>query len=268
VKAFLSGRPVSCEVVEGGPSTVALTVTPDTLAPAEIEMGIPCTLEVDNRLGQDSYLAVERTAWADDACTAAYVSCFQDYRDLFGRDVLAPGVAVKITEVTVLFTDLKDSTATYGRLGDASAFGLVRDHFAVLTEVVREHEGALVKTIGDAIMAVFLEPQRALAATDAMHAAIARLRAPDGQPVVLKVGLHAGPCFAVTLNDRLDYFGTVVNLAARIQAQSQGGDTVLEEGVAARPEMARLLAGREIERFEAELKGIEGVRRLLRVSAR
>ena len=83
--------------------------------------------------------------------------------------------------------------------------------------------------------------------------------------MVLKVGLHTGPCFAVTLNERLDYFGTVVNLAARIQAQSQGGDTVLEEGVAARPEMAARLAGREVERFTAELKGIEGARRLVRV---
>jgi class 3 adenylate cyclase len=265
VKAFLSGRTVPCEVVDGGPSTASLVVSADRLAPSSLEIGTPCTLVVENGLGQDSYLAIERTAWADDACTAAYVSCFQDYRDLFGRDVLAPGVAVKVAEVTVLFTDLKDSTATYGRLGDASAFGLVRDHFAVLTEVVREHEGAIVKTIGDAIMAVFLEPAQAMAATDAMHAAIGRLRAPDGEPVVLKVGLHAGPCFAVTLNERLDYFGTVVNLAARIQAQSHGGDTVLEEGVAARPEIAPLLAGREIERFTAELKGIDGARRLVRV---
>jgi class 3 adenylate cyclase len=218
-----------------------------------------------SRLPQGSYLALERTAWADDACTAAYVSCFQDYRDLFSRDVLAPGVAVSIAEVTILFTDLKDSTATYGRLGDATAFGLVRDHFGVLTEIVRRHGGAIVKTIGDAIMAVFQEPARALAAAFEAHEKIRALRAPDGEPVVLKVGLHAGPCFAVTLNERLDYFGTVVNLAARVQGQSEGEDTVLEESVAARPEVAALLAGRKVRRFEAELKGIAGVRRLLRV---
>ena len=264
-KAFLSGRAVPLEVVEDGPRSVSLVATPEGITPAEIRIGRPCRVEVTNLLPQDSYLAIERTAWADDACSAAYVSCFQDYRDLFGRDVLAPGVAVKVAEVTVLFTDLKDSTATYGRLGDASAFGLVRDHFSVLTAIVRTHEGAIVKTIGDAIMAVFLDPARALTAGFAMHEAIARLRAPDGHPVVLKVGLHAGPCFAVTLNERLDYFGTVVNLAARIQSQSIGGDTVIEESVAERPAVARLIAGRPIEKYEAELKGIQGIRRLVRV---
>jgi class 3 adenylate cyclase len=264
-KAFLSGRAVPVEVVDGGPSQISMTATAEGVTPPDIRIGSPCRIEVVNRLPQDSYLAIERTAWADDACSAAYVSCFQDYRDLFSRDVLAPGVAVKVAEVTVLFTDLKDSTATYGRLGDASAFGLVRDHFSVLTAIVRTHEGAIVKTIGDAIMAVFLDPARALTAGFAMHDAIARLRAPDGQPVILKVGLHAGPCFAVTLNERLDYFGTVVNLAARIQSQSIGGDTVLEEGVSERPAVARLLAGRPMEKYEAELKGIQGVRRLVRV---
>jgi class 3 adenylate cyclase len=172
---------------------------------------------------------------------------------------------VSVAEVTILFTDLKDSTATYGRLGDATAFGLVRDHFGLLIEIVREHGGAVVKTIGDAIMAVFQEPGRALSAAFAMHEKIGTLRAPDGAPVILKIGLHTGPCFAVTLNERLDYFGTVVNLAARVQGQSEGEDTVLEESVAARPEVAALLAGRPIRRFDAELKGITGVRRLLRV---
>jgi class 3 adenylate cyclase len=264
-KAFLSGRAVPCEVVEGGPSEVTVMARREGLSPDGLQIGRPCRIVVDNALPQDSYFAIERTAWADDACTAAYVSCFQDYRDLFGRDVLAPGVAVKVAEVTVLFTDLKDSTATYGRLGDASAFGLVRDHFAVLTAIVRTHEGAIVKTIGDAIMAVFLDPARALTAAFAMHEAIARLRAPDGEEVVLKVGLHTGPCFAVTLNERLDYFGTVVNLAARIQSQSVGGDTLLEESVAQRPEIAPLITGRRLERYAAELKGIQGVRRLVRV---
>ena len=264
-KAFLSGRAVPLEVVDGGPSSVSLVVTPQGVRPDEIRIGSPAEVHVENTLPQDSYFAVERTAWADDACTAAYVSCFQDYRDLFGRDVLAPGVAVQVAEVTVLFTDLKDSTATYGRIGDASAFGLVRDHFAILTAIVGTHRGAIVKTIGDAIMAVFLDPADALAAAFAMHEGITRLRAPDGQPVILKVGLHTGPCFAVTLNERLDYFGTVVNLAARIQGQSLGGDTVLEESIAERPAIAPLLRGQPLERYDAQLKGIRGVRRLVRV---
>ena len=87
------------------------------------------------------------------------------------------------------------------------------NHFDVLKQVIAEEDGAMVKTIGDAVMAVFRQPASALRAM--LHAQ-QRLAAPtEGMaPLQLKAGLHMGPCIAVTLNDRLDYFGSTVNMAA------------------------------------------------------
>jgi class 3 adenylate cyclase len=108
----------------------------------------------------------------------------------------------------------------------------------VLTRAVREHDGAVVKTIGDAVMAAFADPADALDAALAIRDAIAgfnrTLAAETGADVaiVVKLGLHCGPCIAVTLNDRLDYFGRAVNLAARLQGESRGGDIVVSEAMA------------------------------------
>src|SRR5207237_10467467 len=117
---------------------------------------------------------------------------------------LRPGEQISVGTLTVLFTDLKNSTRLYREIGDATAFGHVMNHFDILKEVIAGHDGALVKTIGDAVMAVFRQPSAAL---KAMLDAQQRLANPNGaQPLNLKAGLHVGRCVAVTLNDRLDYF--------------------------------------------------------------
>ena len=114
---------------------------------------------------------------------------------------------------------------------------MVREHFALLAGIVRDHDGAVVKTIGDAVMASFGDPANAVKAALAMQAAIAR------HDLVLKLGVHMGPSVVVTLNDRLDYFGSTVNMAARLESQSAGGDVVLSRAVADDPAVQALLAG-------------------------
>jgi len=82
--------------------------------------------------------------------------------------------------------------------------------------------------------------------------------------------VHAGPCIAVTLNERLDYFGRTVNTAARIQGLSEGGDVVLSAAVAADPEVASLLGEAAWTRtpFVTSLKGIPGAIDLVRLQRR
>ena len=99
--------------------------------------------------------------------------------------------------------------------------------------IIREHDGAIVKTIGDAVMAAFHEPLQGLRAAIAMQERVAEFNAKSTEPIVLKLGLHEGPCIAVTLNDRLDYFGQTVNLTARLQGESEGGDVVVSAPLAA-----------------------------------
>src|SRR5260370_25131506 len=116
------------------------------------------------------------------------------------------------------------------------------DHFGILREGVTRHHGGLVKTIGDAIMAVFTDPANAVGAALDIQRGIREYNADHrGQPLVLKLGIHQGTCIAVTLNERLDYFGTVVNIAARLESQSHGGDVVVSPSVPADPRVHALM---------------------------
>jgi class 3 adenylate cyclase len=103
------------------------------------------------------------------------------------------------------------------------------------------------------VMAAFNNPLDALAAALAIREDIEGFNRGLAMPgefgevaLIVKVGLHCGPCIAVTLNDRLDYFGGTVNLAARLQSESQGGDIVLSEAMMAEPGMAG-----ELDRLKA-----------------
>ena len=111
----------------------------------------------------------------------------------------------------------------------------MRDHFAVISSAVRAHHGAVVKTIGDAVMATFSRVDEGLAAVREMHRAISAA-GNVAQPLALKTSLHVGPCLAVNANERLDFFGTTVNLAARMVGCCEGGDLALSDELFRRPE--------------------------------
>jgi class 3 adenylate cyclase len=135
------------------------------------------------------------------------------------------------------------------------------NHFDVLKKAIAEEDGALVKTIGDAVMAVFRHPPSAL---KAMLRAQQILAAPPdgGSPLILKAGIHTGPCIAVTLNDRLDYFGSTVNMAARLEGLSTGNDVIISGALYDDPEVRELIESTDLEAspFDVELKGFENER--------
>jgi class 3 adenylate cyclase len=197
------------------------------------------TLNLINATDADQTFQLERTAWSDQASTAADVTALQVFRDLFASEVVRPGEEISIGSVTLMFTDLRDSTRLYRRIGDASAFGRVREHFEILEESIASEGGAIVKTMGDSVMATFRHPIHALRAVWHAQTKIAE----RGEPMLwLKVGMHKGPCIIVNLNDRLDYFGSTVNIAARLPAFSQGGELVFSEEINHDPEVQQFLA--------------------------
>jgi class 3 adenylate cyclase len=150
--------------------------------------------------------------------TAKRLLTNQVFRDIYGTDTIDVDQRLKITSLTFLFTDLQGSTPLYERVGDLAAFELVSAHFQVLEEIVAAEAGAVVKTIGDAVMATFPTPDRAVAAALRMREAMQNLnRERQADDLFLKIGIHEGPCLAVVLNDRQDYFGQTVNIAARVQ---------------------------------------------------
>jgi class 3 adenylate cyclase len=183
----------------------------------------------------------------------------QTFRRLFRSERVDEREGLGIRQVTLLFTDLKGSTAMYERLGDLNAYALVREHFALLGATVQEHCGAIVKTIGDAVMAVFSRPTDAVAAALHMLQQTERYNSGHGGPsIILKIGAHCGPSIAVTLNENLDYFGQTVNVAARVQALADAGEICLSEALYSAPGVRGLLAGHTIVSFDAPLRGVEG----------
>ena len=196
------------------------------LAPQRMEVPPGGTrLCLQNLEDEELLIILERMEWPDDAVTAAQVTALQDFRDLFSSEVLAPDEQFEVRYLSFMFTDLRSSTALYRGRGDAPAFAMVRDHFQVLSECVAKHHGAVVKTMGDSIMAVFREPGDAVAAGFDIHRAFNSEGSGD-LGLVLKIAVHSGPCIAVNLNGCMDYFGTTVNTAVRLESHSLGGDVV------------------------------------------
>jgi class 3 adenylate cyclase len=204
---------------------------------------------------------VERADWYTNAVTAAQVTTLQHFRDLFSDEVLRPGEEIGVQGMTILFSDLVGSTAMYNRWGDAASYALVREQFAFLQRIIREYDGAIVKTIGDAIMAAFADPAQGVGAALAIQKEITTFNTghPEEPPLVIKLGLHQGPCLAVNLNDRLDYFGTAVNLASRLQGQSQGGDVVISEKLRWDPAVVKLLeiGAIRVDNFATSIRGFD-----------
>jgi class 3 adenylate cyclase len=240
---------------------------------ADIAAGPPAPaghIDLVNRTERERTFIVEDRAWVRDALTADRVTTLQAFRDLFSDQALRPGDEVAVGRVALMFTDLRGSTGLYQRIGDAAAFHLVREHFAFLAETVRGHDGAVVKTIGDAVMAAFSSPAQAVAAALAVQRRVTEFnRAHEGAGggIVIKLGVHCGACICVTLNDRIDYFGGTVNLAARLQGQSRGGDIVLSRDVAGDPEAMKLIAELHPTEETAVLKGFERPVPFLRIAA-
>ncbi|CAN5909915.1 adenylate/guanylate cyclase domain-containing protein [soil metagenome] len=191
--------------------------------------------------------------------TAKRLLSNQTFRDIYRTDTLDVDQRLKITSLTFLFTDLKGSTELYERVGDLVAFDLVREHFRSLNEIVAAEGGAVVKTIGDAVMATFLTPDHALAAALRMREAMRPLNEAQGhEDLLLKIGIHEGPCLAVNLNERQDYFVQTVNIASRVQGLATSRSILATAPVVDNPGSARLLGdnGRTALAHSQALRGI------------
>ena len=182
----------------------------------------------------------------------------QTFRDLYRSEVIQGTEGIGVKDISILFTDLKGSTALYDSFGDLNAFALVRQHFDRLGNVVNTHSGAIVKTIGDAVMATFLNPIDAVKAAIAMLDEIEKFnQGNQREDVILKIGIHHGPSIAVTLNERLDYFGQTVNIASRVQRLADAGEIYISHDVYSYPGVRELLKGFAIDPGKAKLRGIQ-----------
>ena len=192
----------------------------------------------------------------------------QTFRSLFRSETIPVDEGIAVRDITFLFTDLKGSTALYEQIGDPKAYFLVRQHFDTLGYAVNRFEGATVKTIGDAVMAAFMNP------LDAVHAALEMLRDIEAfnrnisDRLVLKIGIHTGHSIVVSLNDRLDYFGQTVNIASRVQGLADAGEIYVSEDVYSYPGVREAVASYDIASEDVIVKGVSGTLRVYRISSK
>jgi class 3 adenylate cyclase len=212
------------DVEAGGPDRVAWADHPEgTIVTAGTEPAV----EFANRGTEPEVFTIERATWSDDALRPGMLLSFQEFRDLFSEQYIGADVKLAVGEQTILFTDVVGSTAFYAAQGDPAAFVEIKRHFDEVFDIVRNTRGAIVKTIGDAVMATFVNPVDALRASRAIHDTFSPTR--ERSPIRLRISLNTGPCIAVRLNSNVDFFGGTVNVAAKLQTLAESYQIVLSE---------------------------------------
>jgi class 3 adenylate cyclase len=221
-------------------------------------------VELANDADAACTFTIEQARWSDHALRAGHLLSFQDFRDLFSEDYIGADVRLGVGEQTLLFTDVVGSTAFYAERGDPAAFVEIKRHFDEVFAIVGAHRGAVVKTIGDAVMATFVDPVDAVRASRKIHDAFHPARADT--PIRLRISLNTGPCIAVRLNANADFFGGTVNVAAKLQALAEGYQIAISDATYAAPGVAAYLAEQaaELEQLAYTSKALPapvGVRR-------
>lgn len=164
--------------------------------------------------------------------------------------------------VTIVFTDIVDSTPTLARLGDAAWLDIVQRHNRVIRDVTAAHDGAVIETQGDGSMLAFPSARRAVACAQAIQQAIAQAFEDHSPPIRVRIGIHTGDA----IKDAEHFYGTTVHYAARVASHAVGGEVLASSAVHELLLSAAeftFLPGREVE-----LKGIAGQHRLYALSPR
>jgi eukaryotic-like serine/threonine-protein kinase len=238
-------------------ATLSLTAGPAPDFPRALRAGGQ-VIALSNDFAHEVVVRVERTAGRDDALTAARASSLALFRELFPGEVLTPGQLASVANVTLLATDLEGAADLYMELGDARAFAVIHEHLRRLDERIRREGGAVIKTLGEGVLAAFDQSAAAVRVGLDLHAPPEP--GPGSSDLRLRVAIHRGPAMVTTLNDHLDYFGATVNQAAQLLRHARGGDLILTQPVASDPAVAEWLAERSLEGeiLPADLPGLPG----------
>jgi class 3 adenylate cyclase len=261
------GAIATLELQAEAPERATATFENGVLRPAKILARPGGTVAVTNLSDDARHVKLERLGYASQAATAHLVSTVSEFRSIFSSELLKPSTPLKVARAAILFSDLVGSTALYSTIGDAAAFRLVDDHFDMMRAALAGHDGALIKTMGDAVMASFHDVDACVgAAIDVLSRVEAFCGEREhGALVAIKLGINAGPCYIVTANGALDYFGQTVNVASRIQHLAQAGEPVMPLGLWNEVSAEVRRGIQETERFLAQVKGVVAPLELVRL---
>lgn len=247
-------------VKEEGQDTVHIAILKQGLRGEEVTITTDPNLSFENKSDVPQIISLERDSWDNNEVSAAKATSSQLFRTLFTNEVLPKGEKISVDNLTLMFTDLFNSTGMYNKEGDDKAVGQVIDHFEILNQTVSEEDGAIVKTIGDSVMAVFCNPHQALRA----YLKAQKILSEDERfhnNFQLKAGIHHGSCVAVNLNNRIDYFGSTVNIASRFVDFASENEVIISHDACSKVDndIRHILADFEdvnmVENIDARLKG-------------
>tara|TARA_R110002096_G_scaffold329006_6_gene523091 strand:+ start:57925 stop:59772 length:1848 start_codon:yes stop_codon:yes gene_type:complete len=227
-KTYQHDGVLKLHVREDGPETITLYIKDDDFSGQEAVISTKPNLTIINHSSQKVVCYLEKENWKQEAIYASEVTSSHDFRTLFAKEILNDGEKILATNVSILFTDLMNSTDLYVQEGDEFAIGQLMSHFKIIQQIVAEERGGIVKTIGDSVMAVFREPVSALKAVERIQQIFSSSTG-MGDAFKLKAGIHLGDCTTVNLNDRIDYFGTSVNIASRLVDVAKEKEIVVSE---------------------------------------
>jgi len=238
----LAGRngKLTVNVAEDGDDDISLIFNNGQLTGQQITMSTSPNLIVHNRSSEAILCQFEKKKWNEKGLYASEISSFHEFRSLFSSEILREGEKLKAKNLTILFTDLLDSTSIYLNQGEDEAIGQVMNHFKIIQKIVSEERGSVVKTIGDSVMAVFHEPVSSLKAVERIQKIFSNSNS-FGDSFKLKAGIHVGDCTAVTLNNRIDFFGTAVNIASRLVDVANEKEIIISEQVYNHADVRRYL---------------------------
>jgi class 3 adenylate cyclase len=235
-----------------------------------VHMSPGTTLVLHNDCPRETTVLLERVGWQADIARGSLLLAYPEFLDLFAADAPAAGHELAVGSLCVLFADIVASTELYEELGDARAYALVQAHFRRATAIVAKFRGAVVKTMGDGFMACFPHSDSALDAALELATGSGELGAEHGViGFAVRVGLHEGPCLIVRANERLDLFGTAVNLASRLQSTAAPGQVSVLAELLDHPAVAGVLStrGAAVSLAQATLRGLKGSYAVARVGS-
>lgn len=260
LRASKSKGEATIHVDDEGSDTVHIKLRSSGFSGEEVDIVGDPNLSLENNSGKKQLVTLERKSWDNSTVSAAQATSTQLFRNLFANEVLKKGEKISVDNLTFMFTDLFDSTGMYNEKGDDKAVGQVINHFEILQQAVADENGAIVKTIGDSIMAVFCNPEQALKAYLRAQEMLSNDEEFAGN-LQLKAGIHHGSCVATNLNSRIDYFGSTVNIASRFVDYASENEVIISQNTFAEGDLKKILEEFEnrssVKNINTHLKGFE-----------
>ncbi len=184
-------------------------------------------LMLNNNSEEKDFFTLEEAWWFKDRLLSGEALTNSSIREVFSEDHLQTGLKLNVGNQVILFTDIVGSTPFYKKSGDAIALKFVQAHYREVSDLVIKHQGVVVKFIGDAVMAAFLDLEKAMECTIEIHNLFNGKR--SDTPILLRASFHEGKVLCANMNVGLDYFGNTVNQAAKIQKYADALEIALIE---------------------------------------